>query len=69
MRSPREDQAAGEAEKPSCTPSRMSACCAIVRVHNLPDVRERYVAFGMEAVSSTPAGFGKIIQADKAKLS
>ncbi len=47
----------------------MSACCAIVRVHNLPDVRERYVAFGMEAVSSTPAGFGKIIQADKAKLS
>jgi tripartite-type tricarboxylate transporter receptor subunit TctC len=41
----------------------------IVRIHNLPDVKERYAAFGMEAVSSTPEGFAKIIRADEAKLS
>jgi tripartite-type tricarboxylate transporter receptor subunit TctC len=41
----------------------------IVRVHNLQDVRDRYASFGLEAVSSTPEGFAKIIQADEAKLS
>jgi tripartite-type tricarboxylate transporter receptor subunit TctC len=41
----------------------------IVRIHNLPDVKERYAAFGMEAVSSTPEEFAKIIRADEAKLS
>lgn len=41
----------------------------IVRVHNLQDVRDRYASLGLEAVSSTPQGFVKIIQADDAKLS
>lgn len=41
----------------------------IVRVHGLHDVRERYASFGLEAVSSTPDAFARIIQADDAKLS
>jgi len=41
----------------------------IVRVHNLPDVKERYASFGLEAVSSTPAGFAAAIRADESKLS
>lgn len=41
----------------------------IVRVHNLQDVKERYATFGLEAVSSTPAGFAEFIQADAAKFS
>jgi tripartite-type tricarboxylate transporter receptor subunit TctC len=36
----------------------------IVRVHNLPDVKERYAALGLDAVSSTPEGFAKIIRTD-----
>jgi tripartite-type tricarboxylate transporter receptor subunit TctC len=41
----------------------------VVRVHNLQEVKDLYAKFGLEAVSSTPAGFAKIIQADEAKLS
>lgn len=41
----------------------------IVRVHNLPDVRERYASYGLEAVSSTPDRFAEIIRSDDAKLS
>ncbi len=41
----------------------------IVRVHNLPDVKERYAALGLEAVSSTPGKFGEIIRADADKFS
>lgn len=41
----------------------------IVRVHGLRDVRDRYASFGLEAVSSTPAGFAKIIQSDEENLS
>lgn len=41
----------------------------IVRVHNLPDVRERYASYGLEAVSSTPERFAEIIRSDDAKLS
>jgi tripartite-type tricarboxylate transporter receptor subunit TctC len=41
----------------------------IVRVHNLPDVKERYAALGLESVSSTPAKFGEIIRSDADKFS
>ncbi|HUF80184.1 MAG TPA: tripartite tricarboxylate transporter substrate-binding protein, partial [Burkholderiales bacterium] len=41
----------------------------VVRVHNLQEVKDLYAKFGLEAISSTPAGFAKIIQADEAKLS
>ena len=41
----------------------------IVRVHDLPDVRERYASYGLEAVSSTPERFAEIIRSDDAKLS
>ena len=41
----------------------------IVRVHNLPDVRERYASYGLEAVSSTPERFAEIIRSDDGKLS
>ena len=41
----------------------------IVRVHNLPDVKERYAALGLEAVSSTPGKFAEWIRADVAKFS
>jgi tripartite-type tricarboxylate transporter receptor subunit TctC len=41
----------------------------IVRVHALKDVRERYANLGLEAVSSTPAQFAKVIREDDAKYS
>jgi tripartite-type tricarboxylate transporter receptor subunit TctC len=41
----------------------------IVRVHNLPDVKERYAVLGLEAVSSTPDKFAEIIRADADKFS
>ncbi|HEX6006892.1 MAG TPA: tripartite tricarboxylate transporter substrate binding protein [Burkholderiales bacterium] len=41
----------------------------IVRVHELRDVRERYAALGLEAVSSTPQRFAQVIREDAAKLS
>ncbi|MCC7082664.1 MAG: tripartite tricarboxylate transporter substrate binding protein [Burkholderiales bacterium] len=41
----------------------------IVRVHALPDVRERYASFGLEATSSTPQQFAAIIRADADKYS
>lgn len=41
----------------------------IVRVHNLQDVKERYATFGLEAVSSAPEKFTKVIRTDEAKFS
>jgi len=41
----------------------------IVRVHNLPDVKERYATLGLESVSSTPEKFAELIRADVAKFS
>jgi tripartite-type tricarboxylate transporter receptor subunit TctC len=41
----------------------------IARVHNLPDVKDRYAALGLEAMSSTPDGFARVIRADAAKYS
>lgn len=41
----------------------------IVRVHNLPDVKDRYSTFGLEAFSSTPEKFAEVIKADAAKFS
>ena len=40
----------------------------IVRVHNLPDVKERYATMGLEAISSTPEAFTAFIRADEAKF-
>jgi tripartite-type tricarboxylate transporter receptor subunit TctC len=40
----------------------------IVRVHALQDVRERYANLGLEAVTSTPGEFRRIIQTDADKL-
>lgn len=41
----------------------------IVRVHALPDVKERYAALGLEAISSTPEKFAEVIRADADKFS
>jgi tripartite-type tricarboxylate transporter receptor subunit TctC len=41
----------------------------IMRVHALSDVKERYAAFGLEAVSSTPQQFAAVIRSDAAKFS
>ena len=41
----------------------------IVRVHALADVKERYAAFGLEAVSGTPEQFAAVIRSDAAKFS
>jgi len=41
----------------------------IVRVHALKDVRERYAALGLEAMSSTPQRFAEVIREDDAKFS
>lgn len=40
----------------------------IVRIHALPDVRERYAGLGLEAVTSTPEGFRQIIQTETEKF-
>lgn len=40
----------------------------IVRIHALPDVRERYANVGLEAVTSTPEGFRQIIQTETEKF-
>jgi len=40
----------------------------MVRIHALPDVRERYASVGLEAVTTTPEGFRKIIEADTEKF-
>jgi len=40
----------------------------MVRIHTLPDVRERYAHLGLEAVTSTPEGFRKIIETETAKF-
>jgi tripartite-type tricarboxylate transporter receptor subunit TctC len=41
----------------------------IVRIHDLQDVKDRYAALGIEATSTTPAAFEKVIRADAAKYS
>jgi tripartite-type tricarboxylate transporter receptor subunit TctC len=41
----------------------------IVRVHELQEIRDRYAALGVEARSSSPAGFAEVIRADAAKYS
>lgn len=41
----------------------------MVRVHALPDVKDRYAGLGLEAVSSTPATYANFIKADAAKFS
>jgi tripartite-type tricarboxylate transporter receptor subunit TctC len=41
----------------------------IVRVHNLQDVKDRFVSLGVEATSSTPEEFARVIQSDAAKFS
>jgi tripartite-type tricarboxylate transporter receptor subunit TctC len=41
----------------------------IVRVHNLKDVREKFVSLGVEATSSTPEEFAAVIKSDAAKFS
>ena len=40
----------------------------IVRVHKLPDVKERYATMGLEAISSTPEAFTAFIRADAEKF-
>ena len=40
----------------------------IVRVHALPDVRERYAALGLEATSSTPEEFGRYMKTEAEKF-
>lgn len=40
----------------------------IVRIHALPEVRERYASYGLEAATSTPEEFRGIIQSEAAKL-
>jgi tripartite-type tricarboxylate transporter receptor subunit TctC len=40
----------------------------IVRVHALPDVKERYAALGLEAKTSTPAEFSRYIAAEAEKF-
>jgi tripartite-type tricarboxylate transporter receptor subunit TctC len=41
----------------------------MVRVHALPDVKERYAGLGLEAVSSTPEVYAEFIKAEAAKFS
>jgi tripartite-type tricarboxylate transporter receptor subunit TctC len=40
----------------------------IVRVHGLPDVRERYAGLGVEAVSSTPERFADYIKSEAVRF-
>lgn len=41
----------------------------IVRVHSLQDVKDRFVLLGVEATSSTPEEFARVIQTDAVKFS
>lgn len=41
----------------------------IVRVHNLKDIKERFVSLGVEATSSTPEQFAAVIKSDAATFS
>ena len=38
-------------------------------MHALQDVKDRYAAFGLEAISSSPEQFAEVIRADAAKFS
>ena len=40
----------------------------IVRIHGLPDVKERYAGLGVEAVSSTPQRFTEYIKSEAARF-
>jgi tripartite-type tricarboxylate transporter receptor subunit TctC len=41
----------------------------IVRVHNLKDIKDRFVSLGVEATSSTPEEFAAVIKSDAATFS
>ncbi len=41
----------------------------VVRIHGLPEVKERYAGLGLEAVSSTPGQFDGFIKSEAAKFS
>jgi tripartite-type tricarboxylate transporter receptor subunit TctC len=41
----------------------------IMRIHTLSDVRERYAALGVEALSTTPEQFGAYMKSEAAKFS
>jgi tripartite-type tricarboxylate transporter receptor subunit TctC len=40
----------------------------IIRIHTLGDVKERYAALGVEALSTTPEQFGAYIKSEAAKF-
>ena len=40
----------------------------LVRIHALPDVRERYAGLGVEAITSTPLEFAQYIKAEEARF-
>jgi tripartite-type tricarboxylate transporter receptor subunit TctC len=56
---------------PRATPKDIASKVAseIMRVHQLPDVKERYATLGVEALSTTPDAFGAYIRAEAAKFS
>jgi tripartite-type tricarboxylate transporter receptor subunit TctC len=55
---------------PRATPRETAAKAAtqIARIHTLPDVRERYAALGVEALSTTPEQFAAYIRTEAAKF-
>jgi tripartite-type tricarboxylate transporter receptor subunit TctC len=56
---------------PAATPRDITAKLAsqIMRVHTLTEVKERYAALGVEALSTTPEQFGAYIKSEAAKFS
>jgi tripartite-type tricarboxylate transporter receptor subunit TctC len=40
----------------------------LVRIHGLPDLKERYATLGVEAISSTPGQFTAYIQSEAARF-
>ncbi len=56
---------------PRSTPREITAklFSEISRIHKLPDVRERYAALGVEAVSTTPDEFEQYIRSEANKFS
>jgi tripartite-type tricarboxylate transporter receptor subunit TctC len=41
----------------------------LVRIHGLPDLKDRYAALGVEATSSTPAQFTDYVKSEAARFS
>jgi tripartite-type tricarboxylate transporter receptor subunit TctC len=56
---------------PRSVPSEIGAklSAEIARIHALPDVKERYAALGVEAMSSTPEQFVRYIKSEAEKFS